>query len=115
MDVLYNASDRRHLGLRPNHALYWHEIRRAIERGCSAFDFGRARPGSSLARFKEQWGARAVPEYRYEMAPLRGERRREAVDRLALTHGRAALVERAWRRSPLTATRLAGEVAYRWL
>jgi hypothetical protein len=120
VDLLYAASDHRRLDLRPNHALYRHAMRRAVERGCHRFDFGRAVPGTSLARFKAQWGAEAVPEYRYELsARSTGDsarrRRHDAIDRLAVAHGRPALVRRVWDRAPLRLTRVAGELAYRWL
>ncbi|MGH2950549.1 MAG: lipid II:glycine glycyltransferase FemX [Solirubrobacterales bacterium] len=119
VDLLYSASDSRHLGVRPNHALYWHVIERAIEHGRLAFDFGRARPHTPLARFKSQWGAEPVAEHRYELrgerARARADRRRDAIERLAVAHERRRLVKRAWDRTPLALTRLAGEIAYRWL
>src|SRR2546421_2213915 len=69
VDLLYNGSDDSRLDVRPNHALYWHAIEWAAEHGYSELDFGHGRAGSSLARFKAQWGAVAVPEYRYDYVP----------------------------------------------
>jgi hypothetical protein len=42
-------------------------------------------------------------------------RRREAIERLAVAHGRPKLVQLAWDRGPPPLTRIAGELAYRWL
>jgi hypothetical protein len=114
VSLLYMAGDLTHRDARPNHALLGHELRRAVEAGRSTFDFGRALPGSSLAWFKEQWGAEPVPEYHYEAAAI-AERRLRAVDRLAVAHGRARGVDAAWARAPLALTRIAGNAAYRWL
>ena len=66
VELLYNASLESALSLRPNHALYWHVARMAIEEGHRSFDFGYAWPQESLGAFKAQWGAEAVGEYRYE-------------------------------------------------
>jgi hypothetical protein len=120
VDLLYNASDERHLDLRPNHALYWHVIRWAIERGHGELDFGHAWPGSPLARFKEQWGSEPVAEHRYDVGGGEGgegdraSRLRYATERLEVEQ-RERLVARAWSRAPLALTRLAAAVAYRWV
>jgi hypothetical protein len=42
--------------------MYWHVIRWAAENGYSRFDWGAAREGGSLYRFKSQWSAEPVPE-----------------------------------------------------
>lgn len=44
-----------------NMVLYWHLLARAIERGSSCFDFGRATRKSGTHRFKKQWGAEESP------------------------------------------------------
>ncbi|MBD3673134.1 MAG: FemAB family PEP-CTERM system-associated protein [Planctomycetaceae bacterium] len=44
-----------------NMVLYWHLLTRAIERGSSCFDFGRATRESGTHRFKKQWGAEESP------------------------------------------------------
>lgn len=41
--------------------LYWQLLRRAIEKGSDAFDFGRSSPDSGTFRFKKQWGATPLP------------------------------------------------------
>jgi hypothetical protein len=117
LDLLYNGSDDARLDVRPNHALYWHAIQWAVEAGHTRLDFGHARPDSSLARFKAQWSAEEVPEYRYDYVP--GGEREESVDlaqkRPLHGRGRQGAIERVWPRLPLGITRLAGRIAYRWL
>src|SRR2546423_5415578 len=66
VDLLYNGSDESARDLRPNFALYWHAISWAIESGFSRFDWGEAQEGGPLSRFKAQWSAEPVAEYRYD-------------------------------------------------
>ncbi len=40
-----------------NMLMYWHLLKRAIERGQREFEFGRSTEGSGPYRFKKQWGA----------------------------------------------------------
>jgi serine/alanine adding enzyme len=44
-----------------NMLMYWHLLKRAIERGQNVFDFGRSTAGSNTYRFKAQWGATPHP------------------------------------------------------
>jgi hypothetical protein len=117
VDLLYNGSDDARLDVRPNHALYWHVIEWAAQAGYRHMDFGYGRSGSSLARFKEQWSAREVPEYRYDYVPGSGGGAAPAAagGRALEGRGRSGPVERVWPRLPLRATRAAGALAYRWL
>ena len=115
LDLLYQASDERHLDARPNHALYWHAFRMAAESGHAEIDLGHANPASDLAKFKTQWGAEPIQEYRYDFVPGAVP---EAGPRLAsMAEGResTSLVARAIERAPLSALRLAARVAYRRL
>ncbi|MBF9066531.1 GNAT family N-acetyltransferase [Streptacidiphilus fuscans] len=69
-----------------NHMLHRLAIQDACAAGCLLYDMGDARPGSTLARFKESFGARPVfsPAYYRERLPLTAADRylREAVKRL---------------------------------
>jgi CelD/BcsL family acetyltransferase involved in cellulose biosynthesis len=114
LELIYNASDARFRDARPNHALYWHAMKWAIEHKLTTFDFGIAEPGDSLAIFKQQWGAEEVPIYRYVAGGA------AKTERLQSTHGavqgeRPGLVGRAWHATPLPLTAVAGDVIYRWL
>ncbi len=55
-----------------NYALHWHEIRAAAASGASAYHMGESGASSSLARFKEQFGATPhdYADYRYERLPI---------------------------------------------
>lgn len=119
VDLLYNGSDDASLDVRPNHALYWHVIEWAAARGCSELDFGHARVGSSLARFKAQWSAREVSEYRYDYVPgaqpAAEPAEAEPGGRALEGRGGSGPMERVWPHLPLPATRAAAALAYRFL
>jgi hypothetical protein len=36
--------------------MYWEVMRRAADRGCTLFDFGRSKRGTGAFSFKEHWG-----------------------------------------------------------
>lgn len=44
-----------------NMLMYWHCLKRTVERGQKAFDFGRSSVDSGTFKFKQQWGAEAYP------------------------------------------------------
>jgi lipid II:glycine glycyltransferase (peptidoglycan interpeptide bridge formation enzyme) len=116
VDLLYNGSDDARLDVRPNHALYWHVIEWAAGEGYSELDFGHARADSSLARFKAQWSAREVPEYRYDYVPGADTAAEPAAGGRALEgRGGSGPMERVWPHLPLPATRVAAALAYRFL
>jgi FemAB-related protein (PEP-CTERM system-associated) len=53
-----------------NDFMYWEVMRRAADRGCRLFDFGRSKIGTGSHDFKKNWGF--SPEnlcYRYRLAP----------------------------------------------
>jgi hypothetical protein len=118
VDLVFNASSDRHLRLRPNHAVYWSAIRWAIENGYRRYNMGDASLGSSQARFKAQWGGEPVDRFLYDFTP--GERvgaadaLRRASNRLDASDGRESLLSRVYRRTPLIATRAAGQLIYRF-
>jgi hypothetical protein len=118
IELLYNASDEASWEHRPNHALYHEVLRWAAARQLSRLDFGFAWPESPLAQFKAAWGATPIPEYRYvdraASAPPDAGSQLDAVS--DERPGRIKdLVDRAWARAPLNATRAAGTLAYRYL
>lgn len=55
-----------------NYALHWHEIRAAAASGAASYHMGESGTSASLARFKEQFGARPhdYANYRYERLPF---------------------------------------------
>jgi CelD/BcsL family acetyltransferase involved in cellulose biosynthesis len=102
----YGASDRSALGLRPNNLLFWEAIRWGCEHGFACLDLGRIEPAQqSLREFKLSWGAEER-ELRYMHLGGGVDGRR----------GGAALqaLEAVLRRTPPAASRLAGELLYRF-
>lgn len=61
------------LGARPraaNDFMYWEVMRRAAERGCRMFDFGRSKIGTGAYAFKHNWGFEPSPlQYRFKLRP----------------------------------------------
>ena len=53
-----------------NDFLYWETMRRAADRGCRVFDFGRSKIGTGAHDFKKNWGFEPRPlVYRYHLRP----------------------------------------------
>jgi FemAB-related protein (PEP-CTERM system-associated) len=79
-----------------NDFMYWSLMRRAIQRGCRTFDFGRSKVGTGPYHFKQNWGFFPRPiahQYR-----LYG---RSALPNITPTNPRYALFINAWQRLPL--------------
>lgn len=118
VDLAFNASSRRHLALRPNHAVYWSAIRWAIESRYRFYNMGDAPVDASLGRFKAQWGGEPVDRFQYEFAPggraNAAESLRRASAGLDSGAGRESRLSKAWGRAPLIATRAAGTLVYRF-
>ena len=53
-----------------NDFLYWETMRRAADRGCRMFDFGRSKIGTGAFSFKHNWGFEpAKLHYRFRLKP----------------------------------------------
>lgn len=53
-----------------NDFMYWEVMRRAADRGCRLFDFGRSKRGTGAFSFKHNWGFEPAPlQYRFRLAP----------------------------------------------
>jgi FemAB-related protein (PEP-CTERM system-associated) len=89
-------------GLAANDFMYWEVMRRACERGCRIFDFGRSKSGTGAYAFKRNWGFAPTPlVYQSRLAPGR-----TAPD-LNPLNPKFRLLVAAWKRMPLPlATRL---------
>ena len=93
-----------------NDFMYWEVMRRAADRGCRLFDFGRSKLGTGAFAFKHNWGF--APEklnYRYHLAP-------GAVipDHNPLNPKYRLFIE-AWKRLPLPVANLLGPPIVRGL
>jgi len=111
----FNGRLRSALALRPNEVLQWEAIHDACRRGFERYDLGEVVEGrAGLAEFKRKWGADEVQLHRYYHPPpdASGDAAGEDDDGDGLLK-RGAMS--GWSRLPLGVTRLAGDVAYRWL
>ncbi len=79
-----------------NDYMYWEVMRRAVQRGCALFDFGRSKLGTGAYDFKKNWGFTAEPlDYAYQL------HRARAVPEINPLNPRYRLAIAAWRRLPL--------------
>lgn len=81
--------------LAANDFKYWDLMRRACERGCRIFDYGRSKRGTGSFDFKKNWG--------FEPTPLSYEYQLLNVDRVPENNPlnpKYQLFIRAWRRMP---------------
>lgn len=98
----YGGGVRTARALAANDFMYWEVMRRACERGCRLFDFGRSKTGTGAYAFKRNWGFLPTPlDYQFRMAPGR------KVPELNPLNPKFRLLVAAWKRLPLPlATRL---------
>ncbi|HEX4710784.1 FemAB family XrtA/PEP-CTERM system-associated protein [Phenylobacterium sp.] len=92
----YTGSRPEARGCGANDLMYWAVMRRAVERGCEAFDFGRSKVGTGPYDFKRNWG--------FEPRPITHQYRllnSKALPNLNPTNQRYAALIGAWRRLPL--------------
>ena len=105
MTYKYGASDRRHLGVRPNNLLFMEAIDWGCANGARVLDFGRTtHDNEGLRAFKRAWGAEETTlrhTYFADRAP-------------ATTDGRALrMLGHVIRRAPAPVGRVVGEALYR--
>jgi FemAB-related protein (PEP-CTERM system-associated) len=60
-EITWAGSSREHAASAPNMLLYWGFMEECVNRGATAFNFGRCSPGSGTHRFKRQWGSDDEP------------------------------------------------------
>ncbi|MDQ3260373.1 MAG: FemAB family PEP-CTERM system-associated protein [Pseudomonadota bacterium] len=64
----YAGDDVAGRALAANDFKYWDLMRRATERGCKLFDFGRSKIGTGPYQFKRNWGFEPTPlNYEYQL------------------------------------------------
>jgi hypothetical protein len=108
----FNGVRRDALEHRPNDAIHWDAIHTASAEGYRAYDFGEVvERHAGLARFKAKWGTEPRRLHRYYFPapaepPTTGDPDQGRLEQAAA---------RAWKRLPLPATALAGDVTYRFL
>src|SRR5690606_14386784 len=81
--------------LAANDFKYWELMRRAAERGCRVFDYGRSKRGTGPFDFKKNWGFEATPlVYEYRLLRL------EKVPQNNPLNPKYRLMIAVWRRMP---------------
>jgi FemAB-related protein (PEP-CTERM system-associated) len=101
------SSLRRYNHTCANMLMYWHLLKRAVERGQDIFDFGRSSKDSATMRFKMQWGASPSPsEWQFYL-------RRGEMGSMQKENPRYQRMIRIWQRLPLSVTRLVGPAIVR--
>jgi FemAB-related protein (PEP-CTERM system-associated) len=86
-----------------NDFLYWETMRRAADRGCTLFDFGRSKIGTGSYSFKHNWGF--APEklhYRFRLKPG------ASIPEHNPLNPKYRLFIAAWKRLPLPVANLLG-------
>lgn len=90
-------------GLAANDFMYWEVMRRAVERGCRVFDFGRSKVDTGSYRFKKHWGFEPEPlNYEYFLV-----RAKELPD-LNPNNPKYRLFINAWKKLPVGVSRAIG-------
>jgi FemAB-related protein (PEP-CTERM system-associated) len=94
--------------LAANDFMYWEVMRRACERGCRTFDFGRSKVGTGSFAFKRNWGFEPIPlVYQFRVASGR------AVPDLNPLNPKLAVLIAAWKSLPLPVATLLGPLIVR--
>jgi len=89
--------------LAANDFMYWEVMRRAVERGCRVFDFGRSKVDTGSYRFKKHWGFEPQPlNYEYFLV-----RAAEMPD-LNPNNPKYRIFVNAWKRLPVGLSRAIG-------
>lgn len=85
-----------------NMLMYWHCLKRSVERGQKAFDFGRSSHDSGTYRFKKQWGAEEYP------AVWQYYSRKGNISDARPNNGKFDKVIAAWQKLPVWLTKIIG-------
>ena len=90
-------------GLAANDFMYWEVMRRAVERGCRVFDFGRSKVDTGSYRFKKHWGFEPTPlSYEYFLV------RASEMPDLNPNNPKYRFFINAWKRLPVGISRAIG-------
>jgi len=85
-----------------NMLMYWHCLKRSVERGQRAFDFGRSSHDSGTYKFKQQWGAEEHPAiWQYCL-------RKGAIGDVRPSSGKFDKVIAVWQKLPVWLTKIIG-------
>jgi FemAB-related protein (PEP-CTERM system-associated) len=94
-------TEARHLAA--NDFMYWEVMRRACERGCKVYDFGRSKIGTGAFDFKRNWGFQPTPlSYEYRLVEA------EKIPEVNPLNPKFQALIALWRRLPVSLTKLLG-------
>lgn len=103
----WGATLREYLDLRPVYLAYWEIMADAARRGFQWLDMGRSPAGTTVAKFKKQWGGRAHPIYQ-QILTLNDNQTEANLTGRVQTEGKFKWFRRVWPRLPLPVTRFLG-------
>ena len=94
----------------PNNFMYWSLIEQSSKEGLKQFDFGRSKRGTGSYDFKSAWSmaVTALP-YRYHLVKAK------EVPHLSPVDKKFQLPVAAWKRMPLSWTKIIGPRVVRWI
>jgi FemAB-related protein (PEP-CTERM system-associated) len=86
-----------------NDVMYWEVMRRAADRGCRIFDFGRSKVDTGAYNFKKNWGFTPTP-LNYEFKLRQGD----SIPDLNPLNPKYRLMIETWKRLPLPVANMLG-------
>jgi len=89
--------------LKGNDFMYWEVMRRAVEKGCRVFDYGRSKLDTGSYRFKKHWGFEPEPLY-YEVDLVKAKQ----IPEINPLNPKYRLFISAWKRLPLPISQVVG-------
>ncbi len=99
----YAASLMEYRKFAPNDFQYWELMKRAVDRGCRYFDYGRSKKGTGQFSFKKHWGFEPQPlHYRYILNKI------DKVPEINPLNPKYKRKIEAWKRLPLAVTKVLG-------
>lgn len=94
----------------PNDFKYWELMKRACERGCKVFDYGRSKIDTGSFSFKKHWGFEPTPlAYQYRLLSA------DEMPNLSPANPKYQRKIELWRKMPLALTKLVGPPLARYL
>jgi len=94
----------------PNDFKYWELMKRACERGCKVFDYGRSKIDTGSFSFKKHWGFEPTPlAYQYQLINA------DEVPNLSPTNPKYQRKIELWRKMPLALSKLVGPPLAKYL
>lgn len=103
LEIPWASSVRQYNHLQTNMWLYWSCLEYACQHNYRIFDFGRSTYGSSTYKFKQQWGAYAVPHFWHYHLAERGK-----LPNLSPNNQKFQAAINLWRHLPIKITCLLG-------